>query len=581
MKVDEAVHAGMPDAPGAVLPDAPGAVVPDAPGAAAKAAWQADRAKRYGAEEFVAHNRSGVDVQPAYGADDALADAATMPGQFPYRRGIYPVHYQYQRWMDLQIIGFGTASQLRTRMDLLKDVGGAEGYFGGEAYNIIFDMAGSMGFDPDHPAVQGSVADCGVSIATLDDFVTLFQGKDLRRTHVSMVSNAGSPAMLALYFAAAEQMGFGLDQIAGNITNYIWDFFGHCGGVNFSPRGSYRMCVDVAAYCAEHAPRFNTVTVSEHNICEAGATSVQAVALTIATIIALNEECRALGVEIDDVAHGYGFHVRYGEDIFEDVAKTRALRALYARVNAERFGCTRRQSLQAKIHGQTAGSLLTVQQPLNNIVRNAYGALAATLAGVNGMTINAYDEALGLPTEEAVTLSLRTSQILAEEQQVTKVTDPLAGSYYVEQLTASIERACSELIEEIDARGGLVQCIEQGWAQALVTASAFEWRQQVEAGTRRIVGVNSHVTDEEATYPVFQPDPAAAAAAAARVQAHRAQRDQAGCDARLGELRSAGVELMAGRSAGGVTACLVAAARAGATLGEMQAVLFETLGRNK
>lgn len=546
--------------------------------------WLQSRRKRYADEEFVAVNRSGVAVKPAYGAQDLAhtpVEDVGMPGQFPYTRGIYPIHYQYQPWMDLQIIGYGVASQLRERMDLLQAQGGARGYFGGEAYNLIFDMPTSMGFDPDLSAVRGAIGDCGLSVSKAGDFETLFAGKDLAKTHVSMVSNAGSPGILALYFAAAKNLGFGLDQLGGNITNYIWDFFGHCGGVNFSPRGSYRLCVDVMAYCAREAPRFNTITISEHNICEAGANNVQAVAFSLATVVALNEECQKLGVPLDSVVPRYGFHVRYGEDFFEDIAKTRALRRLYAKINRDRFGCEKSGSLQARIHAQTAGSLLTVQQPLNNLVRNTCGALSAVVAGVNGMTINAYDEALGIPTEEAVTLSLRTSQIIAEESGVKKVTDPLGGSFYVESLTTEIEDACMEIVDDIDARGGLVACIESGWITGEVAQSAYAWRREIEDGERVMVGVNRYAVDEEPETRVFQPDPEAAAMALADLERHRRERDQAATDRALAELRQAGADVMEGNRIGAVTEHLVAAAGAGATLGEMQAVLFDIFGRNK
>ena len=546
--------------------------------------WLEGRAERYGEETFETTNRSGITVQPAYGPQDLEAtpiEDLNMPGQFPYARNLYGVHYQYQPWMDLQIIGYGVPSQLRQRMDLLKEQGGARGYFGGEAYNIIFDMPTSMGIDPDFPGMQGAIGDTGVSISKMSDFETLFDGKDLTKTHVSMVANAGSPGLLALYLAAARNRGFDLTKLGGNITNYIWDFFGHSGGTNFSPRGSYRLCADIAQYCAREAPRFNTLTVSEHNICEAGANHVQAVAFSIATIIALNEECQSLGVDLDTVVPRYGFHVRYGEDFFEDIAKTRALRRMYARVNRDRFGCQKTGSLQARIHAQTAGSLLTVQQPLNNLMRNAYGAMSAVLSGVNGMTINAWDEALGIPTEEAVTLSLRTSQILAEETGVTKVTDPLGGSYYVESLTNEVESAAMALIEEIDERGGLIECIESGWMTEQVAQSAYRWRQEVEDGTRVLVGVNRHVVDEEAELRVFQPDPEAARLALGDLERHRAQRDDEATTASLEKLRSAGIRIQDGQDIGSVTAALVDAAQVGATLGEMQSVLHDVFGRNK
>lgn len=545
------------------------------------ALWQQTVSARYKDRSFVARNRSGVEVDPVYGGLDRHGKDAEMPGQYPYTRGIYPIHYQFQPWMDLQIIGFGLPSQTRERMDLLLEQGGSKGYFDREAYNFIFDMPTSMGYDPDHPGVRGSIGDCGISVCKARDYEVLLAGKDLAKTTVSMVLNAGSPAMLGLYLAAAKRRGFAFDKLGGNLTNYIWDFFGHSGGTNFSPRGSYRLIADIASYCAEHVPLWNPLTISEHNICEAGATNVQAVAYSIAAIIAVNEECVKLGIDPDAVVPRFGFHVRYGENFFEEVAKTRALRRVYAKVNRERFGCKKNASLQARIHAQTAGSLLTAQQPLNNLVRNAYGALAAVLSGANGMTINAYDEALGLPTEEAVKLSLRTSQIIAEETGAVHVSDPFGGSYYVESLTDEIERRVFEIIADIDDRGGLIACIESGWIKQQVSAAAYQWRQEIESGARTMVGVNKYTIDEPEQFAVFQPDPEAARLAIADVERHRLERDAARCAAALDSLRRAAVEVNEGRAIGSVMANLVAAAEADATLGEMQAILHQVFGRNK
>ena len=547
----------------------------------AYAKWQQTVSARYADRSFVARNRSGVELDPVYSGLDRQGREAEMPGQYPYTRGIYPIHYQFQPWMDLQIIGFGLPAQTRERMDLLLQEGGSKGYFDREAYNFIFDMPTSMGYDPDHPGSGGSIGDCGISVCKASDYEILLAGKDLERTTVSMVLNAGSPGMLGLYLAAAKRRGFAFNKLGGNITNYIWDFFGHSGGTNFSPRGSYRLIADIAAYCAEHVPLWNTLTISEHNICEAGATNVQAVAYSIAAIVAVNEECVKLGIDPDTVVPRFGFHVRYGENFFEEIAKTRALRRVYAKINRERFGCTRSGSLQARIHAQTAGSLLTAKQPLNNLVRNAYGALAAVLGGVNGMTINAYDEALGLPTEEAVTLSLRTSQIIAEETGAVHVSDPLGGSYYVEALTDEIERRVFEIIADIDDRGGLIACIESGWIKQQVSAAAYEWRQEIESGARTMVGVNKYTNDEPEQFAVFQPDPEAARMAIADVERHRRERDNVGCAAALNSLKRAALEVSEGRSIGSVTAMLVAAADADATLGEMQTVLHDVFGRNK
>jgi methylmalonyl-CoA mutase N-terminal domain/subunit len=547
----------------------------------AYAEWRETVSSKYNDQSFITRNRSGLELEPVYAGYGQQDSGVEMPGQYPYTRGIYPIHYQHQPWMDLQIIGYGLPSQTRERMDLLLQEGGAKGYFDREAYNFIFDMPTSMGLDPDHPGVGGSIGDCGISVCKTSDYEILLAGKDLEKTTVSMVLNAGSPAMLGLYLAAAKRRGFAFDKLSGNLTNYIWDFFGHSGGTNFSPRGSYRLIADIAAYCAQYVPRWNTLTISEHNICEAGANNVQAVAYSIAAIIAVNEECKGLGIDLDSVVPRFGFHVRYGENFFEEIAKTRALRRVYAKVNRERFQCKKSSSLQARIHAQTAGSLLTAQQPMNNLVRNSYGSLAAVLSGVNGMTINGYDEALGLPTEEAVTLSLRTSQIIAEETGVIHVSDPMGGSYYVEALTDDIERQVFDIIEDIDSRGGLIACIESGWIKQQVSAAAYEWRKEVESGTRIMVGINKYKTDEPDQYNVFQPDPEAARMAISEVQRHRVERDNDKCTAALEALRQAANNVHRGLMIGSVMENLVAAAYADATLGEMQAVLHEVFGINK
>jgi len=540
--------------------------------------WESLIEKRYGNGQFSHRNRSDIEVHPVYGGN---REEDEWPGVYPYTRGVYPIHYQYQSWMDLQIIGYGVATQLRKRMDLLKEEGGAKGYFGGEAYNIIFDMPTSQGFDPDHPGVLGSIGDCGVSICKASDFQTLLAGKDLEKTHISLIIHAGSPAMLGLYLAAAKRMGADWKKLSGNLTNYIWDHFGHCGGANFLPRSAYPLAVDVAQFCSDHAPRFNTITVSEHNICEAGANNVEAVALSIATIIALNDVCQKAGLSVDKLASRYGFHVRYGEDFFEDIAKTRALRRIYAKVNKERFGCVKPTAMQARIHGQTAGSLLTVQQPLNNLIRSSLGAMSAVMAGVNSMTINAYDEALGIPTEEAVTLSLRTSQIIAEETGVKNVTDPLGGSYYIEELTDKIEKSCMNLIEEIDEQGGLINAIESGWISDRVANSSYRWRTEIESGDRCLVGVNCYRTDEEDNTKVFQPDPETTRIALEDIKRHREERDSHRCNEALENLRDRCVALLNGAIPGGVMESLVIAADADATLGEMQQVMFDVFGRTR
>ena len=300
--------------------------------------------QRYKGNAYSSVNRSGIEIKAVYSAaDQADSDynEIGMPGQYPYTRGIYPIHYQHQPWMDLQIIGFGNAQMLRERMDLLLEQGGAKSYFGGEAYNVIFDVGGSDGHDPDDPLVLGRIGDVGLQVCKSSDFEILLKDKDMTKTHFSIVGNY---CLFPLYLASMERMGFEKTQLRGNTVSYLWDHFA-CYGVNYKPKNAFKVIRELLRYCRDNMPQWNTVAISEHNMTEAGATAAQALGATMAVIIEINETCLRGGLDLDDCVPGYGFHVRYGESFFEDIAKTRALRRMFAKINKERFGCKKTGSL--------------------------------------------------------------------------------------------------------------------------------------------------------------------------------------------------------------------------------------------
>ncbi len=542
--------------------------------------WREHLLKRYQGKEFKSTSLSGIEVKSVYDIKDVeniQYEDIGLPGEYPYTRGIYPIHYQYQPWMNEQIIGYGIPSHLRDRIKLLREEGGAQGYFGREAFNLIFDQATQSGYDPDDPVAMGRIGDTGVSVCKAKDFEVLFEGTDLNKTNVVFVANNSSPTILALYIAAAERMGVAQKNLRGNLTNYLYcKFFQDCE--SFPPKSAFKIMREVIKYCTRNIPGWNTLTITEHNMKEAGASQVQALAFSLAVSIATTEECIKAGLKPDDFIPRFGFHVEFGENFFEDIAKVRALRRMYAKINKERFGCTNPKSLQARIHGQTAGVTMTVQQPLNNLIRNSLHTLSMILAGVNGTQVDAYDEALGEPTEEAVTLSFRTQQIIYHETGITSVSDPLAGSYYLEWLTSEIERQAGEILEAIDKQGGFVKCWENGWLKRKITESAFKWRQKVESGEKVIVGVNKYFSDNDHGVEVFKPHPDTEKMAAEDVIKHRRERDNEKCRAALENLHAEAVKVEQSDTEGNLMEALVGAAKADATLGEMQAVLREVFG---
>ncbi len=499
-----------------------------------------------------------------------LADPATLaghqhrrdvglPGAFPFTRGPQPTMYRGRLWTMRQFAGFGSPEDTNRRFRLLL----AQGVNG---LSIAFDMPALMGYDADHPMSRGEVGKEGVAVSTLRDFEVLLDGIPLDRVTTSMTINATAPIALAMYVAVAEQRGIPRARLGGTLQNDMLKEYVAQKEWIVPVAPAVRMTCDVIEFCAREMPRWNPVSISGYHIREAGATAVQELAFTLADGIAYVEQCRARGLSVDDFAPRLSFFWDVGNDLLEEVAKLRAARRMWARTMRERFGARRRESLLLRTHAQTAGMTLTAQQPRNNVVRTTLQALAAVLGGAQSLHTNSLDETYALPTEEAVTLALRTQQIIAHESGVDRVVDPLAGSYYVEYLTDEMERRAGELLGRIDQAGGMVRAVELGLPQREIAESAYRHQREVESGERIVVGVNAYRGGEEEPISTLRMDEAVARQQQERLRAVKAGRSAASAQAAL-----AGVE-RAAREGRNVMPPILEAVKAEATLGELSDV---------
>jgi methylmalonyl-CoA mutase N-terminal domain/subunit len=507
---------------------------------------------------------SGIPVAPVYTAHDA-ADDGSLPGQYPFTRGIHPEMYRTRLWTMRQYAGFGSAAESNARYKLLLERGVT-------GLSVAFDLPTQIGYDSDDPIAFGEVGRVGVAIDSLDDMLALFAGIPLDRVSTSMTINATAPLLLLLYELTAEAQGVAPSQLRGTIQNDILKEYVARGTYIFPPRPSMRLVTDTFAYGAERLPLWNTISVSGYHIREAGATAVQELAFTLANAIAYLEAGIAAGLAVERLAPRISFFFNAQSDLFEEVAKFRAARRLWARIIRERFGCSDPAAQVLRFHAQTAGSALTAQQPLNNVVRVAYQALAAVLGGAQSLHTNGYDEALSLPTEEAATLALRTQQILALETGVTATADPLGGSHYVEFLTREVETRAETILAEIDAQGGAVAAIEARTMQAAIEDSAYRYQVAVERGERPVVGINIVQADEGRVPPLYTPDPASQERQIAAVRAARAARSAAAVHEALAQVRAAAC------SPDNVLPALRHALKVRATIGEICRVLREEWG---
>jgi methylmalonyl-CoA mutase N-terminal domain/subunit len=459
---------------------------------------------------------SGEPIKRVYSPEDAPTPPPSAPGEFPFVRGIHPTGYRSRLWTMRQYAGFGAAAETNKRYRFLLDQGQT-------GLSVAFDLPTQMGHDPDAPIAQGEVGKVGVSIASLDDMQDLFEGIPLDRVSTSMTINATASILLALYVAVAKRQGVSPAVLSGTTQNDILKEYIARGTYIFPPAPSMRLVTDVFAYCRHAVPRWNTISISGYHVREAGCTAAQEVAFTLANGVAYVTAALAAGLEVDTFAPQLSFFFNAHNHLIEEVAKFRAARRLWARLMRERFGARDPRSMMLRFHAQTAGSMLTAQQPENNIVRVTVQALAAVLGGCQSLHTNSMDEALALPTERSVRIALRTQQILAHESGTADTVDPLGGSYAVERLTRDIEEAAEAYITRIDDMGGSVNAI--GFMQREIQEAAYRYQRDVESKARIVVGVNEYVTEDGAPMGLFAVDPGIGAALRERVERLRRTRD--------------------------------------------------------
>jgi methylmalonyl-CoA mutase N-terminal domain/subunit len=487
------------------------------------------------------------------------------PGEYPYARGIYPTMYRGRLWTMRQYAGFGTAAQSNERYRYLL----ARGQTG---LSIAFDLPTQMGMDSDHPLAMGEVGKVGVAIDSLEDMLTLLDGIPLDQVSTSMTINSTAGILLALYVAVAKRQNAKLDRLSGTVQNDILKEYIARGTYIYPVRPAMRIVTDILGWCHEEIPNWNPISISGYHIREAGSTDVQELAFTLADGIAYVEAAIGAGLEVDDFAPQLSFFFNAHNEFLSEVAKFRAARRLWARIMKERFKAKNPRSMMLRFHVQTAGSSLTAQQPENNIVRVAIQALSAVLGGCQSLHANGLDEALALPTEKAAVLALRTQQIIAAETGVTNTIDPFAGSYAIEQLTNEIEAGAVAYIERIDALGGLLRAVEQGFVQTEIQRAAYEYQQRVESGEQVVVGVNRFMAEQEKPLPTLRIDAEVERTQVERVKALRAKRDGAKTNAALAEVerRARGNE--------NLMPAILGAVEAWATVGEISDALRRVFG---
>ncbi len=512
---------------------------------------------------------SGIEVKPLYTPED-LADwdyhrKVGYPGEYPFTRGIQPTMYRGRLWTMRQYAGYADAEESNRRYKFLLEQGQT-------GLSVAFDLPTQIGYDSDDPVAEAEVGKVGVAIDSLEDMERLFDGIPLDKVSTSMTINATAPILLAMYVAVGKKQGVNPEELSGTVQNDILKEYIARGTYIFPPGPSLRLIVDVFKYCAENLPKWNPISISGYHMREAGATAVQEVAFTFANAIAYVSAAVKAGLEVDRFAPRLSFFFVAQSNLFEEVAKFRAARRLWAEIMRDRFGARDPRSWLLRFHTQTAGVSLTAQQPLNNVVRTTVQALAAVLGGTQSLHTNAYDEALGLPTEASAQLALRTQQILAYETGVADTIDPLAGSYYVEWLTDQLECRVREYIRTIDEMGGALAAIESGYIQREIQESAWRFQQQVESGERVIVGVNKFTTAEEIQVPIQRVDRAAQLRQIERVRELRRRRDNRRVEAALARLEEVA------RSDENTMPAILECVEAYATIGEICRVLRRVFG---
>jgi methylmalonyl-CoA mutase N-terminal domain/subunit len=515
------------------------------------------------------HNTSGIPVHrlytPVHTKDlDYLTDVG-FPGSYPFTRGVQPTMYRGRHWTMRQYAGFGNAEESNKRYKFLLEQGQT-------GLSVAFDLPTQIGYDSDHDMAMGEVGKVGVAISSLQDMETLFDGIPLDQVSTSMTINSPAAVLLAMYLAVAEKQGVSPEQLRGTIQNDILKEYSSRGTYIFPPKPSMRIVTDIFAFCSEKVPQWNSISISGYHIREAGSTAVQEIAFTLANGIAYVEAALQAGLNVDAFGPRISFFFNAHLDFFEEVAKYRAARRLWAKIMKERFKAKDPRSLMIRFHTQTAGCTLTAQQPKNNIVRVAFQALAAVLGGTQSLHTNSMDEALCLPSEEAVQVALRSQQIVAYETGVSDTVDPLGGSYYVEELTREIFSRAEAYINKIDEMGGAAAAIEKGFIQREIQDSAYRYQREIERGERVVVGLNRFQVQEEKPKNLLRVDPALRLSQIEKLKKMKARRDQRLVAEALAELKKAA----AGKD--NLMVPILRAVKTYATLGEICDTLREVFG---
>ncbi|GHO74296.1 methylmalonyl-CoA mutase [Ktedonobacter sp. SOSP1-85] len=512
---------------------------------------------------------SHIPVQPLYTTEDVQAldlhERIGFPGEFPYTRGVQPTMYRSRLWTMRQYAGFGTAEESNKRYHYLLSQGTT-------GLSVAFDLPTQIGYDADHALSEGEVGKVGVSISSLEDMETLLAGLPLERISTSMTINATASILLALYIAVAKKQGADLRKISGTIQNDVLKEYIARGTYIYPPQHSMRIITDIFQYCAENIPRWNTISISGYHIREAGSTAAQEIAFTLSNAISYVQAALDAGLNVDKFAGQLSFFFNCHNNFFEEIAKFRAARQMWAHIMRERFHAQDPRSLMLRFHTQTAGSTLTAQQPDNNVVRTAYQAMAAVLGGTQSLHTNSKDEALSLPTEDSARLALRTQQILGYETGVADVVDPLAGSYFVESLTAQLEEQAWAYIQKIDELGGSVRAIELGYMQSEIEQAAYTYQLALEQDEAIVVGVNRFTQQHEPPAELLRVDPAIGRGQATKLAALRPRRDNEQVQQRLQALEAAA------RGSENLMPLIIEAVEAYATLGEISDTLRHIFG---
>ncbi|MBC7691276.1 MAG: methylmalonyl-CoA mutase [Methylotenera sp.] len=521
------------------------------------------------------YTRSGIPIQETYWPSDtsltSAADSAAKsylgePGKYPFTRGVQKDMYRGRTWTMRQYAGFGTAEESNKRYLYLLSQGTT-------GLSVAFDLPTQLGYDPDHVRSKGEVGKVGVSIATLDDMRTLFDGIDLAKVSTSMTINATASILFAFYVTIAEEKGAAVKDLRGTLQNDVLKEYIARGNYIYPPEGALRITTDMFDWCAKNTPKWNPISISGYHIREAGSTAVQELAFTFANAIAYTDAAVKTGLDVDQFAGQLSFFFNVHSDFFEEIAKFRAARRIWAKLMKERFFAKDPRSWTLRFHSQTAGSTLTAQQPMNNVVRVAAQTLSAVLGGTQSLHTNSLDEALALPTEASARLALRTQQVIACETNVTQTVDPLAGSYFVESLTSELEARTWKYLEEIDTRGGTVKCIEEGYIQNEILNSAYNDQRGIDAGRIKVVGVNCFADQGDSAPMELLKIPAALERSAVeRLTAYKAKRSQAAVDASLKALEAGA------KGQENMQVLIIHAAKAGATLGEISDSMRKVFG---